>query len=66
MLFASFSEFTCVSQWFSNCECVLYMDPEDKKHVLKEHLTIIMNHTYEIDWLLAWIICERYGILGVS
>lgn len=35
------------------------------EYIAKEHHTIIMNHTYEIDWLLAWIVCERYGVLGV-
>ena len=32
----------------------------------KEHAVIIMNHSYEIDWLLGWIMIERSGLLGVS
>lgn len=23
-----------------------------------------MNHTYEIDWLVGWMLCEKVGVLG--
>ena len=32
----------------------------------KEHTIVIMNHKYDIDWLMAWILAERFGMLGVS
>jgi len=25
-----------------------------------------MNHKYDIDWLVAWMICQRLGILKVK
>jgi hypothetical protein len=25
-----------------------------------------MNHKYDIDWLVAWMICQRLGILKVN
>ncbi len=25
-----------------------------------------MNHKYDIDWLIAWIMCQRLGILKVN
>lgn len=30
------------------------------------HTMFIMNHNYEIDWLMAWLATDRYNILGVS
>lgn len=30
----------------------------------KEHVLLLMNHTYEIDWLVGWMLCEKVGVLG--
>jgi len=44
-----------------------YVDKEDyNKYFGKEHALLILNHKYEIDWLTAWGIHDRMGILGVS
>lgn len=40
------------------------MHPKDREHIGKEHIVVTMNHTYEIDWLMAWILAERYNIIG--
>ena len=42
------------------------MDDEDQKLVGKEHVLVMMNHKYDIDWLMAWILAERFGMLGVG
>ena len=61
-----FSEFTVLGQWWSGSDCVIYLDkPEDYDKIGKEHSIVIMNHKYDIDWLMAWIISERLGMLGV-
>lgn len=41
------------------------MDPEERKYLGHEHIMVIMNHKYEIDWLMAWILSERMRMLGV-
>lgn len=46
---------------------VLYIDKKDfEKYYGKEHGYLLMNHSYEIDWLIGWVVCERLGVLGVS
>lgn len=56
-----------MGDWWSDSEIVLYIDKEDfKKYWGKEHAYCIMNHTYEIDWLIGWMICDRISLLGVS
>lgn len=41
------------------------MDPDDLKNFAgKEHVLLIMNHSYEIDWLVGWVFCEKSGVLG--
>ena len=32
----------------------------------KEHVITLMNHKYDIDWLMAWILAERFQMLGVT
>ncbi|KAL3883737.1 hypothetical protein ACJMK2_029971 [Sinanodonta woodiana] len=57
-------QFTFVAQWWSGSDCILYMDPEDRRHVGREHSMYICNHIYEIDWLMTWIIAQRYDVAG--
>lgn len=54
-------------EWWSGSDFILYMDRNDlEKHFGEEHGYILMNHSYEVDWLIGWVLCERKGILGVS
>ncbi|CAF1528436.1 unnamed protein product [Rotaria magnacalcarata] len=60
------SQFTFFAQWWSQSNCVLYINPEDLEKVRHEHAIVIMNHKYDIDWLAGWIICQRLGIIQGS
>lgn len=53
-------------EWWSGTDCTLYTDQATVDKFGKEHVIIILNHNYEIDFLCGWTMCERYGILGVS
>ncbi|XP_017017756.1 1-acyl-sn-glycerol-3-phosphate acyltransferase delta [Drosophila kikkawai] len=55
----------CVAEWYAGGKLRVYIDPEDEKRFFgKEHGLLLMNHTYEIDWLTAWMITDKLGILG--
>jgi len=60
------SEFSFLAQWWVQADCSLYISPEDQKLLGKEHAVVMVNHTYETDWLMAWMMAERHGMLGVS
>ena len=45
---------------------VYFADERSKKLICKDHAMYLINHNYELDWLVAWLITERYGILAVS
>lgn len=53
-------------EWWSGTECTLYTDQATVDKFGKEHVIIILNHNFEIDFLCGWTMCERYGVLGVS
>lgn len=55
-----------MAEWWAKTRLLLYIDKEDlKKYYGKEHGCCIMNHTYEIDWLIGWMLADRVHLLGV-
>lgn len=60
-----YTEIVSLADWWSNSKLYVYVDPEVlKTRIGKEHTLLLMNHTYEIDWLFGWIFCEKQGVLG--
>jgi lysophosphatidic acid acyltransferase/lysophosphatidylinositol acyltransferase len=66
LAYLMWSNITFSAQHWAQCECDLYLNPADLKYVNKEHAICIMNHKYDIDWLMGWIVCQRTGLLPVS
>ncbi|KAK3774602.1 hypothetical protein RRG08_035031 [Elysia crispata] len=64
LAYMHWSQFTFLGQWWSGMTVHLYINEEDFRLIGKEHNMTIMNHKYDIDWLAAWIIAERFGMLG--
>ncbi|KAK7107388.1 1-acyl-sn-glycerol-3-phosphate acyltransferase delta-like [Littorina saxatilis] len=64
LAYAHWCQLTFLAQWWSGTEVLIYMDDEDMKKVGKEHVMVMMNHKYDIDWLMAWILAERFSMLG--
>ena len=60
-------EFTFLGQWWSGSDCILcFENLDDFRYVGNEHTVVVMNHKYDIDWMMAWILAERMQMLGVS
>ena len=60
------AEFTFIGQWWSGSDCIMFCETEEVyKLVGKEHTIVLMNHKYDIDWMMAWILAERLSMLGV-
>lgn len=54
-----------MADWWSDCKLYVYIDEDvHQKYIGKEHTLLLMNHTYEIDWLVGWMFCEKAGVLG--
>jgi len=51
-------------EWWSNSDFRVYTDAETMEKLGKEDILLIGNHTYDIDWMLGWLLGERVGILG--
>ncbi|XP_026118988.1 1-acyl-sn-glycerol-3-phosphate acyltransferase gamma-like [Carassius auratus] len=64
--YSLWSQLVMLLEWWSSTECTLYTDQATVDKFGKEHVIIILNHNYEIDFLCGWTMCERYGVLGSS
>lgn len=53
-----------LAEWWSESDARCFIDPKDAKYFGKEHVVLIMNHTYEVDWLMGWLMAERSNVLG--
>jgi len=61
------SELLFMAEWWASTDLIIYIDKEDlEQYYGKEHGFLIMNHRYEVDWLMGWVLCDRINILGVS
>lgn len=50
--------------WWTKTKLYVYVAEEDKKYLGHEHALLIMNHSYEVDWLFGWKFCDKINVLG--
>lgn len=56
-----------MSEWWSGSTLSIYIKKDEyDKYYGKEHGYLLMNHSYEIDWLMGWHFCDSIKVLGVS
>ncbi|XP_051937286.1 1-acyl-sn-glycerol-3-phosphate acyltransferase delta isoform X1 [Hippocampus zosterae] len=60
------SQLVAALEWWSGTECNLYTDPKSYPLYGKENAIVVLNHSFEIDFLCGWTFCERFGVLGSS
>ncbi|KAM9345430.1 1-acyl-sn-glycerol-3-phosphate acyltransferase delta isoform 2-T2 [Symphorus nematophorus] len=53
-------------EWWSGTECTLYTDPKSYPLYGNENAIVVLNHSFDIDFLCGWTFCERFGVLGSS
>ena len=54
-----------LAEWWSGSDINVYTSDESFQNWGKEHALIVMNHSYEVDWLMGWIVADRANTLGV-
>lgn len=57
-------ELVFLGAWWAPTKVKLYMTPEDLEVSRHNHGLLLMNHSYEVDWLMGWMFCDSVGILG--
>lgn len=63
--YSFYSQLVFMSEWWAGTKVSIYIDKEElEKYYGKEHGCLIMNHGYEIDWLIGWQFCDYIQVLG--
>lgn len=62
----SLIDMTFLYSWWAGSNVTVYVDPKDLKALQNEYAIILVNHRYEIDWLLGLVAAQEIGLLGVS
>lgn len=63
--FSLYSQLVFMAEWWSGTDVQLYIDKDDfEKYYGKEHAYLVMNHRYDVDWIVGWVFCERIRVLG--
>lgn len=63
--YSLYCQLVFLAEWWGDTDLLLYIDKDDfEKYYGKEHGYLIMNHRYETDWLVGWVLCERIKLLG--
>ncbi|XP_022914209.1 1-acyl-sn-glycerol-3-phosphate acyltransferase gamma-like [Onthophagus taurus] len=63
--YSIYSQLVFMCDWWSGSEVILYANQKDFDNYWgKEHAYCVMNHSYEIDWLVGWMLCDRIHMLG--
>ncbi|XP_039259911.2 1-acyl-sn-glycerol-3-phosphate acyltransferase delta-like isoform X2 [Styela clava] len=53
-----------LSEWWAGVKVTLYMKPDDFRKVNKESGIVVLNHKYDMDWVVGWVVGDRVKILG--
>ncbi len=61
-----FVELTFVYSWWAYSNVTIYANPKDIEDLKHEYSIILVNHRYEIDWLLGLVVAQEINLLGVS
>ncbi|XP_015513611.1 1-acyl-sn-glycerol-3-phosphate acyltransferase gamma isoform X1 [Neodiprion pinetum] len=65
LCYSFYSQLVFMAEWWSGTDVICYINKEEfDKYYGNEHGYLLMNHSYEIDWLVGWMFCERIQMLG--
>ncbi|CAF3334077.1 unnamed protein product [Rotaria sp. Silwood2] len=59
-------ELTFLYLWWTDSNVTVYVDPQDLKYLQHEYSIILVNHRYEIDWLLGLVVAQELDLLGAK
>lgn len=63
--YSFYTQLVFMSEWWSRTKVSIYIKKDEyDKFYGKEHGYLLMNHKYEVDWLMGWQFCDGIGVLG--
>ena len=59
-------ELTFLYSWWSGSEITFFGKSDDLDQLRHEYALNLVNHRYEIDWLVGMVAAQKLGLLGVN
>lgn len=66
LIYFSWIQILSVYEWRSNSSVKMYGSEESLQKFGKEHCIVVMNHKYDIDWLVCWFVTNHLRMMGNS
>ncbi|XP_022651159.1 1-acyl-sn-glycerol-3-phosphate acyltransferase gamma-like isoform X2 [Varroa destructor] len=67
LTYAHWNPVTTLGFWWSGSQCRVWcQDEETARSFGKNHALLLMNHTYEVDFLYCWMLFDMLDVLGSS
>ncbi|XP_057373860.1 1-acyl-sn-glycerol-3-phosphate acyltransferase gamma-like [Daphnia carinata] len=64
LTYAVWGQMEFLAEWWSSSTCIVYTDDKTWAKMGSEHAILLLNHSYEVDWLFSWFLCEHVRMLG--
>lgn len=64
LIYASWAQVVAMAEWWSGSRLKVWGTDEDLDALLKDHHMCVMNHSYEVDWLVCWMVCDQFKMLA--
>ncbi|XVF79517.1 hypothetical protein PTKIN_Ptkin14bG0229400 [Pterospermum kingtungense] len=59
-------ELVWLVDWWAGVKIKVFTDHESFSLMGKEHALVVANHRSDIDWVVGWVLAQRYGCLGTT
>ncbi|CAG0886872.1 unnamed protein product [Cyprideis torosa] len=64
LTYSIFANVVFLCYWWSGSVLRLYVKKSQLEPLGKETAILVMNHTWEVDWIFSWVVCDYFKILG--
>lgn len=62
LMYSAWSQVVAMFEWFFGAEFKVYHKHKDQEDtIFKEHNIFLANHGYELDWVGAWLVTDKFG-----
>lgn len=62
LMYSAWSQIIALFDWFFGSHFTVYhARPEQQDEIFSEHNIFLANHGYELDWIGAWLVTDKFG-----
>lgn len=65
LMYSAWAQIVTLFDWFIKAQFKVYhAKREQEDEIFTEHNIFLANHSYELDWVAAWLVTDKYGHLA--